>query len=276
MWLLVLWQVAEAQGAIRFNEVCYDPAGTDADQEWIELINTGQDAENLEGWMLDCNGPNLVLPALVLGPGQVLVIHGNATVAQEPVGLELWFAATSLNNSHGFLGLWRNANQNVEGLVDYMEYGNAGHSWEGVAIEAGVWPLGGYLPDVEQGHSLRHRGQGEGPAAWLDDAEPEPGQGSTTVEVGDASTQAQGLSLRAWPNPFNPGTSVSFQLAQTERVRLEVLDVLGRQVRMLASGVYGPGLHTVALALGQSPAGPYFIRLEAGGQREVHKVLLVK
>lgn len=276
MWLILLWQAVEAQGALRFNEVCYDPDGTDADKEWIEVMNTGQDPVDLEGWLLDCNGPNLSLPAISLGPGQVAVIHCNATEAQLPMGNECWFMAASLNNTHGFLGLWRSGSQTVGELVDYVEYGATGHSWEGMAIEAGIWPLGAYLPDVEQGHSLRHRGLGVGPAAWQDDAEPEPGQGSTTVEAGESQGRVSGFGLQAWPNPFNPSTSVSFQLSQTDRVRLDVLDLMGRQVKVLASGMMGPGAHDVPLGLEHQPAGPYFLRLEVGGAREVRKVLLVK
>lgn len=276
MWLILLWQAAEAQGAVRFNEVCYDPEGSDADKEWVEVMNTGQDPVDLAGWMLDCNGPNLVLPNIQLGPGQVAVIHCNATEPQDPVGNTCWFVAASLNNTHGFLGLWRSGSQTAADLVDYVEYGATGHSWEGMAIEAGVWPMGAFLPDVEQGHSLRHRGQGEGASAWLDEAEPEPGQGSTTVEAEESGTQVEGFGLQAWPNPFNPATTLSFQLTQTERVKLEVLDLMGRQVKVLASGLMGPGRHAVPMGLGHQPAGPYFVRLEVGGAREVRKVLLVK
>jgi len=275
VWLLLGGWCGMASAAIRFNEVCYDPAGADAGLEWIELMNTGPSGVSLGGWLLDCNGPNAILPDLTIGPGQVVVIHHNSAAGQTPTEDEIWFTLSSLGNTHGFLGLWSSESQVAENLVDYVEYGSPGHSWEGQAVERGIWPLGGFLPDVAEGHSLRHQGVGEGLAAWIDDPAPLPGQGDTTVGAGDPDRPAD-LGLRAWPNPFNPATHVSFQLAATTRTRLSLMDLLGRELRLLVDERLGPGRHMVELDLTGQPAGPYFLRLEAGGRSAVSKILLVK
>ncbi|MBM2846656.1 MAG: Por secretion system C-terminal sorting protein, partial [Bacteroidetes bacterium] len=51
--------------------------------------------------------------------------------------------------------------------------------------------------------------------------------------------------LEAYPNPFNPATTIGFRLANPEQVTLAVYDVLGRQVRVLSSDLLGEGLHNV-------------------------------
>ena len=47
-----------------------------------------------------------------------------------------------------------------------------------------------------------------------------------------------------YPNPFNPSTKVNFDLAEPGYVSLIVYDILGREVRELASGYHEPGYHS--------------------------------
>jgi hypothetical protein len=273
-WLACGWIAAGAE--LRINEVFYDPTGTDTALEWVELLNTGPAAVNVGGWMLDCSGPNLVLPSLTLEAGQVLVVHNNALQEQAPVGLELWYAGTSMGNTHGFIGLWTSEEQSQEGLVDYLQYGTTGHSWESQAAEAGIWPLDAVLPDVEQGHSLHYSGSGAGPTSWYDEGNPEPGEASTVLAEPDEVQPARPSLLEVWPNPFNPETRVTFQLPQTLLTRLSLVDVLGREVRVLEDGLLPAGVHERSVNLSGQPAGCYFLRLQAGGQQSVRKLLLVK
>jgi len=48
------------------------------------------------------------------------------------------------------------------------------------------------------------------------------------------------------PNPFNPVTHISFVLGSDTRVRVEIFDLLGRRVRVLADRLYPRGRHTVS------------------------------
>lgn len=47
------------------------------------------------------------------------------------------------------------------------------------------------------------------------------------------------------PNPFNPATTVTFEVARAEHLRLSVHDLTGRLVAELASDDFPPGRHTV-------------------------------
>jgi hypothetical protein len=88
-----------------------------------------------------------------------------------------------------------------------------------------------------------------------------------------------------YPNPFNPRTTLSYSLPAASRVRIEILDALGRRIRTLMDGTNGPGRHTVEWNGSDDngvPAGTgtYFCRLTSatgGGTRtRMQKILLVK
>jgi len=83
------------------------------------------------------------------------------------------------------------------------------------------------------------------------------------------------------PNPFNPRTTIAFNLAAEGQVNLEIFDLAGRRVRTLMSEVLpqGPG-STVWDGTGNNgrpvAAGIYFARLRADGVESLHKLSLVK
>jgi hypothetical protein len=83
------------------------------------------------------------------------------------------------------------------------------------------------------------------------------------------------------PNPFTQRTSVSFQLAKRARINLNVYDVAGRLVSQLADGFLDPGYYSVNWdghdhKGRRVPAGIYFIRMDADGQQQVQKMVLLK
>ncbi len=82
------------------------------------------------------------------------------------------------------------------------------------------------------------------------------------------------------PNPFNPSTEIAFTTAADGPVRLEVCDVRGRRVRVLADEVRGAGAHAVTWdgkddGGRNQPSGVYLARLRAGDDvREVRMTLV--
>lgn len=73
--------------------------------------------------------------------------------------------------------------------------------------------------------------------------------------------------LPAFPNPFNPRATISLQLERPQPVRLEIYNVLGRQVRVLHDGLLPAGKHEFWFDAEGLPGGTYFIR--AVGDDEV-------
>ena len=96
-------------------------------------------------------------------------------------------------------------------------------------------------------------------------------QTSAVVALGDA-----------YPNPFNPQTTISFDLRSERPVSLSIYDLSGRLVDVLLEDEKGrQGLNKVVWrgrdqAGRHLPSGTYFYRLEAGGFVETKSMVLVK
>jgi type IV pilus assembly protein PilY1 len=94
-------------------------------------------------------------------------------------------------------------------------------------------------------------------------------------------TSASARLYPACPNPFNPSTTVAFELAGSQEVRLTVHDPSGRLVATLADATFAPGRHEV-IWNGRlkdrraAPSGVYFFKLEAAGTLQVLKAALLK
>src|SRR5439155_3480179 len=82
------------------------------------------------------------------------------------------------------------------------------------------------------------------------------------------------------PNPAHGTAWIDFELPQAMRARLSILDLEGREVAVLADGELAAGSHAMTWAGrrsgGPAPAGLYFVRLEAGGRRMVHRIVLTR
>jgi hypothetical protein len=106
--------------------------------------------------------------------------------------------------------------------------------------------------------------------------------GATATAVGDPALRPTVHRLvGAHPNPFNPRTEVSFELAEATHVRVDVHDVRGRLIRTLVNESRTSGPHAVTWDgtdnRGSSVAsGTYYLRFNAGDRVETRKVALLK
>ncbi len=78
------------------------------------------------------------------------------------------------------------------------------------------------------------------------------------------------------PNPFNPITDISFALPAATHVTLEIFNVLGQRVTVLADGEFEAGIHTVSWDASRQASGIYFYRLQADKFVASKKMLLLK
>ncbi len=113
-----------------------------------------------------------------------------------------------------------------------------------------------------------------------------PGQvrieGATAVEPDPVVELPTSFALaQNFPNPFNPTTSIVFQVPRLAEVQVEVFNILGQRVALLAQGIYPAGTHTVLWDtrlsdVREAPSGIYFYRLQAPGVSLVRKMILIK
>ena len=84
--------------------------------------------------------------------------------------------------------------------------------------------------------------------------------------------------LGNYPNPFNPTTIITYQLATPSDVQLELFDVLGRKIATLVNTRQASGTHTYTLNALQFSlsSGVYFYRVRTREFSETQKLLLMK
>jgi hypothetical protein len=99
----------------------------------------------------------------------------------------------------------------------------------------------------------------------------------TGIEPGSVATVPTEVSLaQNFPNPFNPSTSIRFELPSTGKVSLKVYDMLGREVAVLMDGVAGAGQHEVVFNGNRMASGMYVYRLEYSSRSLVRKMIILK
>ena len=85
----------------------------------------------------------------------------------------------------------------------------------------------------------------------------------------------------AYPNPFNPVTNFNFMIPFTEKVSLNIYDILGRNLINLHNGILVSGQYRFSWD-GQDKrghvmsTGTYFLVVEYGESKHVQKLLLLK
>jgi hypothetical protein len=104
------------------------------------------------------------------------------------------------------------------------------------------------------------------------------GQGETGSPVaGESGPPADRVSVGVpQPNPAHGRTAVAFTTVEAADVRVSVVDVLGREVAVLAVGPVGPGAHTADFDASRLAPGAYVVRLVAGAEVQTSRLTVVR
>ena len=87
----------------------------------------------------------------------------------------------------------------------------------------------------------------------------------------------EGYSLLTYPNPFNPSTTIKFDLHDEEYVTLNIFDIGGKLVEtLLENEYYTGGTHTFTLQADHLSNGLYFYQIIAGKWRSTQKMIILK
>ncbi|MHB8581512.1 MAG: LamG-like jellyroll fold domain-containing protein, partial [Ignavibacteriaceae bacterium] len=82
--------------------------------------------------------------------------------------------------------------------------------------------------------------------------------------------------MQNYPNPFNPSTVISFQLNKSSNISLNIYNILGQKVEVLAGGFFTAGSHSITWNAGTFASGVYYYELKTNAQRFIKKMLLIK
>ncbi len=119
-------------------------------------------------------------------------------------------------------------------------------------------------------------------SAWAQSDPPPDGyervlQDNLTAGInGTVEQPSQVVLLSSYPNPFNPETTIRFDVREAQQVRLVVFDLLGREIALLVNGRVEVGPHEVRFQAGDLPSGTYVIRLVTATDVAVRKIVLMK
>ena len=81
---------------------------------------------------------------------------------------------------------------------------------------------------------------------------------------------------RAYPNPFNPSTSLDVFVPADGFVSMNVYNVMGQLVDVIHSGSMTAGTHSMTWNASSMTSGVYFVRAESANGMSVQKVMLMK
>ena len=84
------------------------------------------------------------------------------------------------------------------------------------------------------------------------------------------------LLHQSYPNPFVQTTTVAFELATPEHVRIMVYDLLGQEVAKIADGRFAAGVHRIEFTGDYLASGQYLYRMEAGAYRATRFMSVVR
>ena len=102
----------------------------------------------------------------------------------------------------------------------------------------------------------------------------------TFTNDNNASTEdvevAQSITLKAYPNPFNPTTTISFNMPTSSKASIIIYDVSGNVVTTLVNGQMNRGNHTATFNASQYPSGIYLAKFTSGSIIKTQKLLFVK
>lgn len=83
-------------------------------------------------------------------------------------------------------------------------------------------------------------------------------------------------SVGNYPNPFNPTTTIKYQLPEAGMVTLKVYDILGREVADLVNENKSAGYYEVNFDASKLTSGVYIYAIQAGKYTESKKMILAK
>ena len=89
----------------------------------------------------------------------------------------------------------------------------------------------------------------------------------------DELTEEQ-LAFKAFPNPMSNYATVEFE-TPGEWIKVSIFDVIGNELKVLTSQLFGAGLHRVQIPMHDFPAGTYFFRMQTRTKQKTIRMVKV-
>ena len=112
-------------------------------------------------------------------------------------------------------------------------------------------------------------------------------EGEDEMEINELITACENLEveiaipihhtlLTPYPNPFNPATTISFELTKPDFVKIDIYDINGGIVESIVNEMRYAGTHNVVWNATSYPSGIYFVKMNSSNYYATEKVILIK
>jgi len=99
---------------------------------------------------------------------------------------------------------------------------------------------------------------------------------SDEIAIGSIFSPEKYLLGQNFPNPFNPSTTITYQVPVSGYVSLKVYDALGKEVAALVDRELAAGSYEAKFDASKLTSGIYFYKLQAGNFSDIKKAMLIK
>ena len=99
---------------------------------------------------------------------------------------------------------------------------------------------------------------------------------ATTIAVNDEIPSKGVTLLENYPNPFSTSTTISFNLAEQEHVRLRIIDLLGREINTAINERLNAGSHNIKFEADKLSAGIYLYQLQTNNTTVTRRMTVIK
>jgi hypothetical protein len=234
--------------SVKMNEIF--ARGVAGNLDWIELYNPSTSAVNIGTYKIyDIGGESGTKPKKPFPAGASIPARGFYVIITDTASFPGDLSGFGLSNTGEKVWL----QDSVSGaLIDTITYGATATATQSYARipDGGTWQV----------TSTITRGVSNGGTA-----------------VGDPLSLLQEFSLQQnYPNPFNPFTTIEFIMPTSGVVRVQVFDMLGREVATLVNEALDAGLHKVQFDGGGLSSGVYYYKLSAGSLTRTKALTLLK
>jgi hypothetical protein len=102
-------------------------------------------------------------------------------------------------------------------------------------------------------------------------------QGTAVVALSGSVTPSDFAIVSAYPNPFNPSTTIEFSLPDEALVDVSIFDIRGRMISNLVSNeLKASGTHSVKWDASGNSSGIYIVKIDSEGNSATQRLLLIK
>ena len=104
----------------------------------------------------------------------------------------------------------------------------------------------------------------------------------SSEDIGELEVPVVATALHNnYPNPFNPVTTIAYDVKEKEQVAIEIFNIKGQLVKTLVKGIQEPGNHTVVWDGNDNrgcpvSSGVYYYKMKAGKYNSTKKMIMIK